>query len=204
MRLSFSLALSGLAFFGFLCFSPQAAEAKVGYVHVKKALSYLKDGKEAKKRLQAAKARFQQQLNRIQDDLKKQKQAYDEKQDKLSPEEKRAAQIKLQRSLSALQQYYGGFSKQLMQMEAQETQRIIKKLLPIVEALRVKHKLDAILEFDEARILAADSKLDFTRQVICEYNKKHGGDTAICKQKSLPKDKPKEEKPVDPFGVDFQ
>lgn len=190
-----------------LLFAPLAAHAgKLGYVDIKKALLLIKDGTDAKERLKQMKERYQQQLNELQQRLKEKKAYYDLNRGKLKKAEKKKLQSDMQRMLFQLQQAYAGLTKRLMQLEAKETDRILKKMIPLLEKIRAKHKLDMILDRSSASILVAKKDVDYTRHLVCRYNRKHGGDTSYCKKKSLPKlpDTPSStDKAEDPLGLDF-
>lgn len=185
---------------------PSAHAGKIGYVDVKKALLLTKDGLEAKKRLAQMKARYQEQLNGLQQRLKEKKAYYDMHRSTLKKEEVQKLQTDMQRMFLQLQQAYAGLTKQLMQVEATETNKIVKKMLPILEKIRAKHGLDMIVDRSRAQILVARQEIDYTRQLVCKYNQAHGGDTSYCKKKGLPKTPEiptTTDKPEDPLGVGF-
>ncbi len=185
---------------------PQAHAGKIGYVDVKKALLLTKDGLKAKKRLAQMKARYQEQLNGLQQRLKEKKAYYDMHRSTLKKDEVRKLQTDMQRMFLQLQQAYAGLTKQLMQVETTETNKIVKKMLPILEKIRAKHKLDLIMDRSTSQILVARQDIDYTRQLVCKYNQAHGGDTSYCKKKELPKtpELPSStDKAEDPLGVGF-
>jgi outer membrane protein len=157
----------------FLAGSAGAAQLKVGYVDLQKALNNSQAGKDAKAKIaQKAKeyeAKFVQKRKAIKDmgeNLKKQ-------MDLLSPEAKKEKEREYQQKVTDFQRATKDAQTNLKQQDADYTREIVRELVKIVEKIGKKDGFTLILEKGEGSIVYADKKIDLTEKLIKDYDKIH-------------------------------
>ncbi len=149
-----------------------AAELKIGYVDLQRALNESEAGK-------AAKERFKVQVDRLQVDLKKKKDALDGMKDQL---EKKAAVMKedearnlekdYQKKLREFERAYKDSQGELQQKDNELTVELIKELQAVIEDFGRENGYSMILEQSSSSVLYGASALDLTEQIIAKYNAK--------------------------------
>lgn len=149
-----------------------AAELKIGYVDLQRALNESDAGK-------AAKERFKVQVDRLQTDLKKKKEALDGMKEQL---EKKAAVMKedearnlekdYQKRLREFERAYKDSQGELQQKDNELTVELIKELQAVIENYGRENGYSIILEQSSSSVLYGASSLDLTEQIIAKYNAK--------------------------------
>lgn len=146
------------------------ADLKLGYVDLQRALNESEAGK-------AAKERFKAQVDRLQVDLKKKKDALDSMKEKLEkkssvmkPEEARNLENDYQKKLRDFERAYKDSQGELQQKDNELTVELLKELQVVIEEFGKEQGYSIILEQSSSSVLYGSPELDLTEQIIGRYN----------------------------------
>jgi outer membrane protein len=150
-----------------------AADLKVGYVDMARALNEVEEGKAAKSRLKKEFDKKQKELDKMQSMLKA-KQAEFEKRKAMMKEDVRNAKIEeMQRDFLELQQTYARLQKELLDEETKLTQKIGVRVTKIVEKIGDRDSYYMILNIAD-NVLYYKRHQDITDEVVKMYNSQYG------------------------------
>jgi outer membrane protein len=168
-RTTLAVALSLL---GALALPVRADSLKIGYVDLQRALNESTAGK-------AAKEKFKGQVDRLQTDLKKKKDALDAMKEQL---EKKSSVMKddqasdmeknYQRQLRDFERAYKDSQGELQQKDNELTVQLLKELQGVIEQFGKENGYSIILEQSSSSVLYGAPELDLTDQIIARYNAK--------------------------------
>ncbi len=160
---------------GFVCGSlvclsvASAAELKIAYVEMAKALNDVEEGKAAKERLQNDFKGKQKRLDDLQTQLKA-KQAEFEKRKAMMKEDARQAKMEeLQTDFLELQKTYATLQKELIEEERKVTEQIAGRINSIISKIGDRDGYHLILNIGET-VLYYKRHQDITDQVVQMYN----------------------------------
>ena len=149
-----------------------AAELKVGYVNIQRAVGESKSGK-------AANEKFTVEAGRIRDDIMKEKESIEQaaemlqKQSAMLTEDvRRSKELEMARRQRDYERMVEDQKGELQLKEAQLTGEILEKLIPIVRDYGKKHGFSIIFERSERVLLYADKSLDLTDKIIAILDSK--------------------------------
>lgn len=170
MTIRSTLALA-LALAGLLAAAPGAAQSlKVGYVDLQRALNESEAGRQAREK-------FKGQVDRLQGDLKKKKDALDAMKEQLEKkasvmrdEEARNMEKEYQRKLRDFERAYKDSQGELQQKDNELTLELLKQLQGIIEQFGKENGYSMILEQSSSSVLYGAPELDLTDQIIARYN----------------------------------
>src|SRR5215467_359426 len=175
MRVSKTLAAILLSLPVFAIAAGAAAQQmKIGYVDLQRALNESDAGKRAKER-------FKTQVDKLQGDLKKQKDQLDSLKEQL---EKKASVMKeddardmqkdYEKKLRDFERNYKDSQGELQQKDNELTVELLKELQGVIEQFGKEGGYSIILEQSSSSVLYGSPELDLTEQVITRYNaRKH-------------------------------
>jgi outer membrane protein len=153
-----------------LAASARAADIKLGYVDLQRALNESEAGK-------AAKERFKVQVDKLQVDLKKKKDALDSMKEQLEKkssvmkaEEARNLESDYQKKLRDFERAYKDSQGELQQKDNELTVELLKELQVVIEEFGKEQGYSIILEQSSSSVLYGAADLDLTEQVIARYN----------------------------------
>lgn len=147
-----------------------AADAKIGYVDLQKALNNCEAGKVAKEKISVKVKEYETQIEQKQKDLKKMKDDLD-KQGLILSEDKRATKKRdFDQKLKDLERFTKDIQEELQQQDAEFTRQIITEFSKIINDLGAKEGYTAIFEKTESALLYADQKADLTDRAIKAYD----------------------------------
>lgn len=147
-----------------------AADVKIGYVDLQKALNNCEAGKVAKEKISVKVKEYETQIEQKQKDLKKMKDDLD-KQGLILSEDKRAAKKRdFDQKLKDLERFTKDIQDELQQQDAEFTRQIITDFSKIINDLGAKEGYTAIFEKTESALLYADQKADLTDKAIKAYD----------------------------------
>jgi len=148
-----------------------AADMKVGYIDIQRALNESESGQRAKKR-------FKEQLDRLQKDLERQKDKVDALKDQLAKkglvmkdEERRSLEQEYQRKLREFERAYEDSQGELQQKDAELTRELIQEIQVVIQEIGRKEGYTLIFEQSGSGLLYGDSSLDITEQILKAYDK---------------------------------
>ncbi len=146
-----------------------AADLKIGYVEMQRALNGSEAGKEAKEQLAARLKKYQDEINGKQDELKKLKDEL-EKQGAFLNETTRAAKEKdYQQRLKEFQRFTKDAQDELQQKDQEFTRKILEGLEKIIQEYGRKNGYTFIFVQNES-MLYANEKADLTDEVLKLFN----------------------------------
>lgn len=145
-------------------------DPKIGYVDMARALNDVEDGKQAKARLKVDFDGKQKKLDKMQNDLRDKKEAFDKRVAMMKPEARQEKEAELQRAMMEVQQTYMQLQQELVESEGQLTQTIRKKLQAVIDRVGDKDGYLLILNTGDT-VLYNKRHMDLTDDLIREYNK---------------------------------
>ncbi|MGB8930578.1 MAG: OmpH family outer membrane protein [Anaeromyxobacteraceae bacterium] len=156
----------------------RAAELKIGYVDLQRAVSEVEEGKAARaqlkrefdekqKKLDAKEA----ELKRLQSDLEKQAIVLSEQAKKAKADELERKFGEAQALLRQLQQELGGRERELMSS-------LFDKMGQIVKEIAVAEGFTFVLEKNQSGLMYAPASLDVTNELVRKYNARFGAKSA--------------------------
>jgi len=170
MRVSKTLAALLLSLPVLVTAAGAAAQIKIGYVDLQRALNESDAGKRAKER-------FKTQVDKLQGDLKKQKDQLDSLKEQL---EKKASVMKeddardmqkdYEKKLRDFERSYKDSQGELQQKDNELTVELIKELQGVIEQFGKEGGYSIILEQSSSSVLYGSPELDLTEQIITRYN----------------------------------
>ncbi|MBK5274993.1 MAG: OmpH family outer membrane protein [Desulfuromonadales bacterium] len=157
--------LAGILACCFAASSAFAADVKMGYIDMQRALNTSEAGKEAKEQLAARVKKYQEEINVKQEDIKKLKEEL-EKQGMLLSESARAAKEKdYQSRLKEFQRFTKDAQDELQGKDEEFTRKILEGMEKILQEFGRKNGYTFIFVKNEA-MLFADDKADVTEEVL--------------------------------------
>ena len=163
----------------------RAADAKIGYVDVQRAVDEVEEGKQAKGFLRSQVEEKRKQLDVKKANLQKMQGEYEKQAAVLSEAAKRTKQEELQKALVEAQQSAQDAEQELQGKQQEAMGNISKRMLQIISQVSQTEKLDFVL--DKSALLYAPNSADITNEVVRAYNKAYAGAPAEAAPK---KDKP--------------
>lgn len=168
----------------FMCASIQAPHAslagdgeasdsgaiRIGYVDYSRALNEVSDGRRAKKRLEDEFKEKQQQLSKLQSELKSLKERLDRERLFLTSKELEKQEKEYRQKFFELQQRLQSFKGEMAAREAHLTESILERLRNIVNNIGKQGGYSLILEKSQAVVLYTPESCDLTSGVIKEYD----------------------------------
>ena len=165
----FSVIFSGLIFFGPVISTPFAAEKRVGFVDIQKAVistkewkrsfeTFKKDFAKEKKKIKSREARIKKMLA----DLNKQSFVLD-------PELKKKKENKFRKEKVAFERYVQDQNEEFGKSEKEMTQKILLKMMKVIRKIGKEKKYTMILE--QKVVLYHDKGNDLTSLATKTYDR---------------------------------
>jgi outer membrane protein len=164
--LALSLVLLG-------AFSATAAESKIGFVDLQKALNLSAEGKAAKEKISAKVKDYEADIDKRQQDLKVLKEDLEKQSVLLSPEARDAKERDYQQKLKEFQRFTKDVQDELQQQDSDHTNRIIEKLVKVVQEMGKREGYDLIIERNSGGVIYGADKADLTATVLKEFDARY-------------------------------
>ena len=161
-----------VAFVAILTAPAFAAEIKLGFVDMQKAIQETSAGKKAKKDLEAEYNAKKKELEKQEADIKKMGEDFEKKSLVMAEDVRMKKQQEIQGLMRKYQELAAKSQMELQKREQENVQPIIKKLRGIIEDIAKKEDFTAILEKSEQSVMWAKKEIDLTERVIKEADKK--------------------------------
>ena len=146
-----------------------AAEVKLGYIDMQRALNSSEAGKEAKEQLAARVKKYQDEINIKQEEIKKLKDDL-EKQGMLLSESARASKEKdYQQRLKEFQRFTKDAQDELQGKDEEFTRKILEGMEKVIQEFGRKNGYSFIFVKNEG-MLFVDEKADVTEEVLKNFN----------------------------------
>ena len=163
------MILAGLVAFSLAVAPAFAADVKLGYIDMQRALNTSEAGKEAKEQLAARVKKYQDEINSKQDEIKKLKDDL-EKQGMLLSESVRAAKEKVyQQKIKEFQRFTKDAQDELQGKDEEFTRKILESMEKVIQEYGRKNGYSFIFVRNEG-MLYVDEKADVTDEVLKIFN----------------------------------
>ncbi len=149
-----------------------AAELKIGYVNLQKALNECEAGIKAKQELKEEARKLEKKLTKKQEELKKLREEIEKKHAVWNEETRKAKERDYQIKSQQLQEEFVRLSEELNRKRSQKEEKIIKELRAIIDRVAKERGYTYVLEASTGLILYGPEKDDITDLVIKLYNEK--------------------------------
>ena len=147
-----------------------AADTKIAFVDLQKALNLSAEGKAAKEKITAKVKDYEGTIDKRQQELKKLKDDL-EKQAVLLSEEARAAKERdYQAKLKDFQRFTKDVQDELQQQDADHTNRIIEKMVSLIQEVGKREGYDLIIERNSGGVVYGADKVDLTDLILKEFD----------------------------------
>jgi outer membrane protein len=153
----------------------RAAEPKIGYVDLQRALNEIDEGKAAKARLKTEFEQKQKVLDDKQADFTRLRADFEKQAGVLAEGPRKERQEELDRKFVDLQSTFSQLQKELSERERDVTRGIFDKMGVIIRESAEAEGFTMVLEKNDAGILYASGALDLTNELIRKYNARHKG-----------------------------
>jgi outer membrane protein len=173
--LAFIAALSPLALYGAEGAGAADPSLRVACVDFNRALNEVSDGKRAKQRLKDEFQEKQQQLDRLQSELKSVKDSIDKDRLLLSAEALNEKEQKYRQKYSELETKLESFKREMAAKEVELTKDILTRLRTIVRDMGKEGGYTLILEKSQEVVLYSPEGTDLTDRVIQAYDQQGKG-----------------------------
>lgn len=179
-------ALSLLATLSLLAAPPaKAADVKIGYVDLRRAVNEVEDGKAARAQLKKDFDQKQKTLNDMQTDLKKLKEDFDKQSVVMADQARREKQADLDRKFMELQNRFMQMQQELSGREQEIMRGIIDKMTQVVNEIADAEGFTYVFEKNSG-LLRAPAANDLTNEVVRRYNARFKGAAVEGKKKPEP------------------
>ncbi|PLX75830.1 MAG: hypothetical protein C0614_10485 [Desulfuromonas sp.] len=156
--------------FGIFSTTVSAADLKVGYVDLQKALNLSSAGKMAKEKIKSKVETYDAEVQLRQEELQKLKEDLEKQAMLLSEEARSAKERDYQQKLKEYQRFTKDIQEELQQTDADLTRKILEDILKVVQDVGKKNGYTLVLEKTESSLVYADSSIDMTDSVIQAFD----------------------------------
>ena len=146
--------------------SSLAAELKVGYVDIQKALNECNAGKEAKKTIGKEMEKLQHLVTEKQKELQTLKETFEKQAPMLSQDARATKEKEFQNKVRDYQRWLEDSQKEIQQKGAELEKRILADLQKVIQKIGTDDGYTFILEKNENIVLFASKTIDVTDRVI--------------------------------------
>lgn len=148
-----------------------AADSKIGYVDIQKAIQSTKAGKKAKKQLETQFNKKKKELAKLESDIKKMTKDLEKKKLVLTDEKRLKKQQEIQREMLKYREMVGKSQVEIQEKERKLTLPILKKIRTVIGKIAEKEGYTFVLEKSEQSVLWAKKEADLTEKVVKAYDK---------------------------------
>ncbi len=142
------------------------AQTKIGYVNSQEIMAAAPGAKQAQAEFDKDMQGYQDSITKLQNELQTMQNQLQQQELTLSPEAKKNRQAEIQAKQQEYQQRYQDLQNEASQRRQQLMQPIVSKVDSIIEQIRRQGHYAMILDVTSGSILAADTTLDLTQEVI--------------------------------------
>lgn len=172
MRIMFAMVVA-VAVVAAAVTDASAQDVRIGVINLQRALNESNAGKKAK-------ARFKEQIDRLQSDLEKKKNDVDALKDQLAKkalvmkdEERRNLEKEYQTKLREFERAYEDSQGELQFKDSELTRDLVKQLQEVIQDYGRRGGYTVILEQAGGGLLYGAAHIDLTDAIIAEFNQKY-------------------------------
>jgi len=163
------VVLIGIVLFGFLG-SALAADYKIAYVDIQKAVNESNAGKDAKKAITKEVEKFQRQIADKQKELQTLKESLEKQAPMLTPDARATREKEYQNKLREFQRWGEDTQNEINQKRVEVERNISIGLLKVIQKVGADDGYTLILEKNESLVLFVSKTIDITDRVIKAYD----------------------------------
>jgi outer membrane protein len=146
-----------------------AADVKLGYIDMQRALNSSEAGKEAKEQLAARVKKYQDEINSKQEEIKKLKDDLERQGTALSETSRAAKEKDYQQRLKEFQRFTKDAQDELQGKDEEFTRKILEGMEKVIQEFGRKNGYTFLFVKNEG-MLFADEKADITEEVLKIFN----------------------------------
>jgi len=154
----------------FAAFNVSAAEVKIGYVDLQKAINLSAKGKSAKEQISKKVQGYEGQVDQRKQELQKAKEDLEKQALLLSDEARASKERDYQQMVKDFQRFTKDIQDELQMTDADLTKMILAGVLKVAAEIGKKEHFTAIFEKNESSLVYADPAIDLTDRVIKAYD----------------------------------
>lgn len=162
----------GLMLASFLSVAAHAADIKIGYIDMQKAIQETAAGKKAKKELEDEFNKKKKDLEKKEADIKKMHEDFEKRSMAMNEEARMKKQQEIRMEMGKYQEVAGKAQMEIQKRERDLTQPIVTKLRTILDDIAKKEEFTVILEKSENSVMWAKKDIDLTDRLIKAYDSK--------------------------------
>ncbi len=163
------VAFIGVVLFGFLG-SALAADYKIAYVDIQKAVNESNAGKDAKKAITKEVEKFQRLIADKQKELQTLKESLEKQAPMLTPDARATREKEYQNKLREFQRWGEDTQNEINQKRMEVERNISIGLLKVIQKVGADDGYTLILEKNESLVLFVSKTIDITDRVIKAYD----------------------------------
>lgn len=149
----------------------QAAEVKIGYIDLQKAIQETSAGKKAKKELEKEFNAKKDDLQKRQANIKKMQEDLEKKKGVMTEEARASKAAELQQEMMKYNDFLGQSQSTMQKKEQELTKPVLEKLQATIDKIAKDGGYTMILEKSEQAVLWAKKDVDLTDTVVKEFEK---------------------------------
>ena len=149
-----------------------AADVKIGYVDMQKAIQETPAGKKAKKDLEENFNKKKKDLEKFEADIKKKGEEFEKRSMAMNEDARGKKQNEIQTEMRKYQEMAAKSQMEIQKQERDLTQPIVTKLRSNLEAIARKEDFTVVLEKNENGVMFAKKEIDLTDRLIKEFGTK--------------------------------
>lgn len=149
-----------------------AADVKIGYVDLQRALNESNRGKKAKEEFKAEVEKLQAQLKRKKDQIDNLKEQLEKKAAVMKEEERVNLEEEYRKKLRDFERDYKDSQADLQRKDTELTGAILKELQEVIQEYGEREGYTMIFEAGSTAVLFGAKSADLTDAILEEYNRK--------------------------------
>lgn len=152
--------------------APAAVASKIAFVNMQQAVTSCNEGKQESAALQQRFSAKQAALKTQDDELKKLKDDFQINGPKLNDEERTTRQRAIQDKQKVFERDYSDYQSEAQEAQQQAIDKIVKKMLPVLEKYLMDHGFTAAIDLSNPQIPVIWASKDsvITQQLVDAYN----------------------------------
>jgi len=162
----------GLLVSSLASFSVFAADVKIGYVDMQKAIQETAAGKKAKKELEDEFNKKKKDLEKREADIKKMHEDFEKRSMAMNEDARMKKQNEIRGEMGKYQENAAKAQMEIQKKERDLTQPIVTRLRTLLEDIAKKEDYTVILEKAENSVMWAKKEIDLTDRLIKAYDGK--------------------------------
>ncbi len=172
MRKALACCIMAILHVWFLAPGARAAEVKIGFVDLQRALNESNRGKKAKEEFKAEVEKLQAQLKKKKDQIESLKEQLEKKAAVMKDEERSNLEEEYRKKLRDFERDYKDSQADLQRKDSELTGAILKELQEVIQEVGDREGYTMIFEASSSAVLYGAKGADLTDLILEEYNRR--------------------------------